>query len=1311
MTKKDQHSNLSGELDRYRAIFEQSLTANFILSADGEILDSNAAACRLFGYDCEMLTGKPIGFLFDENPLPRAQDRSSSFQGELKRQSKEGTKKIFNYQFSTFETDSGRKFRTLQLIDITENAGEAEHLKLLEAVVKGANDAVLITSADALESPDGPKIVFVNHAFTEMTGYNSEEVIGKTPRILQGPETPGDELRRLRNAIKNFTQVEVELLNYKKNGEEFWVHISLSPVFDGDRCTHFIAIERDVTTRKNQEYLKTLQTEVGRIFNHHKILADSIAATLNVLINIGDFSLAEIWTVDDEKQTISLTGYQSKDNIADEFYDISHNVQVFMKGEGLPGSTWETGEIQVWRDLDKREDFARHRESKAVGVKTAYGVPLYFDDKVIGMLLLGILDHDQNKRYYIPLLEQLGQDLGSKINRKQTEEQLSRIFKFSPGIICVAGMDGYFKKVNPAMSRLLGYTQDELLSHPISSFTHPDDRLRTEAEIDALNTNNGAQKFENRLLTKTGSIIWLSWTTRTFSEEDKIYSIARDVTEEKELKDLLKQANQLAKIGSWKIDIVNDEIYWSEITREIHEVDSEYQPKMVEAINFYKEGDSRTRIEKAVEKAIKQGVSYDIEVPIITAKGNERWIRAIGKPELVAGKCVRLYGSFQDIHERKSAEQKQLELSKERERILESIGDGFFTVDKNFIVTYWNKNAEKLLKTPREEILHQYLWDRFPDATNLESYKQYNTALRENRNVSFEDYYPPINRWFEISAYPYDEGLTVFFKDITSRKEAQNQILKKTSQLDAIAMFNGLLIKSGHWENALQESLEIIGKVVEADRVYFFQNKYNEKIGESTASIICEWTDECVDVQLNHPAHTDIPFSELEEFLERLAINKPYSSIVEEIPDLTFRQFLKDQNIKSILAIPVFVGDRFYGCIGFDDCSTKRKWSKEEVSFLKTIALNLASAIENEEAKQALQKSFEEKNEILESIGDAFFAVNKNWIVTYWNNRAEEVLYMPREDVVGMNLWDVYEDAAELDFFSQYQKAVNEQVTVTFEEYYPAADKWFDVSAYPSPDGLSVFFKDITDRKKSDKILKELNQTLKQQTVELAASNAELEQFAFVASHDLQEPLRMVTSFLSQLEKKYADELDEKAKKYIWFATDGARRMRQIIMDLLNYSRFGRVEIEKAPIDLNQIMKSIVQDYREIIKETKAIVKWNTLPVITADQTSVKRLLSNLVSNALKYHSDGIRPEIIVGAKETEDTWTVSVSDNGIGINPEYSEKIFNIFQRLHSNDEYSGTGIGLAVCRKIVDSHGGNIWMESVEGEGSTFYFTIPKE
>lgn len=324
---------------------------------------------------------------------------------------------------------------------------------------------------------------------------------------------------------------------------------------------------------------------------------------------------------------------------------------------------------------------------------------------------------------------------------------------------------------------------------------------------------------------------------------------------------------------------------------------------------------------------------------------------------------------------------------------------------------------------------------------------------------------------------------------------------------------------------------------------------------------------------------------------------------------------------------------------------------------------------------------------------------------------AEEFLGMPKEKIVGKNLWDMYEDAVELDFYSQYHKAVNEQVTVHFEEYYPGTENWFEVSAYPSTSGLSVFFKDVKERKEDEKRLKELNQSLAEKTKELERSNAELEQFAFVASHDLQEPLRMITGFLAQLEKKYSDVLDERAEKYIYFATDGAKRMRQIILDLLDFSRVGRIDTEKEKIDLNVLVKEVLSLNKKLITDTGASVHVQDLPEIVAARSPVRQLFQNLINNALKYHHHENIPEVKVSYSEVDEFWEFRVEDNGIGIKKEYDEKIFNIFQRLHGKEEFEGSGVGLAICKKIVEGHGGEIWVESEPGEGSTFYFTIAKQ
>lgn len=202
----------------------------------------------------------------------------------------------------------------------------------------------------------------------------------------------------------------------------------------------------------------------------------------------------------------------------------------------------------------------------------------------------------------------------------------------------------------------------------------------------------------------------------------------------------------------------------------------------------------------------------------------------------------------------------------------------------------------------------------------------------------------------------------------------------------------------------------------------------------------------------------------------------------------------------------------------------------------------------------------------------------------------------------------------------------------------------------------------------------------------------------------------MITGFLTQLEKKYKDNLDEKAQKYIFFAVDGAKRMRQIILDILDYSRVGRMEDAGEDVDLDELVGEIVGLYRETIQEKHARVVYKNLPVLEVARTPMSQIFQNLISNALKYQKALEPARIHISAKETPTHWRFSVSDNGIGIDPEYFDRIFIIFQRLHNRDEYSGTGMGLAITKKIVESLGGKIWVESQEGKGSTFYFTIEK-
>lgn len=231
---------------------------------------------------------------------------------------------------------------------------------------------------------------------------------------------------------------------------------------------------------------------------------------------------------------------------------------------------------------------------------------------------------------------------------------------------------------------------------------------------------------------------------------------------------------------------------------------------------------------------------------------------------------------------------------------------------------------------------------------------------------------------------------------------------------------------------------------------------------------------------------------------------------------------------------------------------------------------------------------------------------------------------------------------------------------------------------------------------------------LAQRSDELARSNADLEQFAYVASHDLQEPLRMVSSYLQLLEKRYKDKLDQDATTFIGFAVDGAVRMQNLINDLLTYSRVGSKGAPFQPVDCAQVMEMVLHALQVNITDSQGQVSVDRLPVVMGDAMQLTQLFQNLLANALKFRGES-PPCVHVSAERNGACWVFSVADNGIGIAPEYFNRIFVMFQRLHGRRAYSGTGIGLAICKKIVERHGGSIWVESMPGEGANFKFTIP--
>jgi PAS domain S-box-containing protein len=357
----------------------------------------------------------------------------------------------------------------------------------------------------------------------------------------------------------------------------------------------------------------------------------------------------------------------------------------------------------------------------------------------------------------------------------------------------------------------------------------------------------------------------------------------------------------------------------------------------------------------------------------------------------------------------------------------------------------------------------------------------------------------------------------------------------------------------------------------------------------------------------------------------------------------------------------------------------------------------------------ALQESEFKYRQIVELAEEGIWVIDSKAITTYVNHAMARMLGYSELEMFGRPLLDFMDEPEKqqaIDNVDRHKQGIGEQHEFKFKTK-DGKDIWTYLSTSPVWDeqgnllSCCALVYNITDRKAAEQQMLQLTEDLKR-------SNKELEQFAYVASHDLQEPLRAVTSYTQLLAQRYQGNLDAKADKYINYIVDGATRMQQLIHDLLAYSRLGTKGQQFEMADCNAAVQQSLCNLQIAIAETKAVITCDAMPTVMADEFQLVQLFQNLIANGIKFCREDI-PLIHIAARRQEGEWLLSVRDNGIGIDPQYADRIFIIFGRLHSRREYSGTGIGLAMCKRIVERHGGRIWVESQEGKGATFYFTIP--
>lgn len=382
----------------------------------------------------------------------------------------------------------------------------------------------------------------------------------------------------------------------------------------------------------------------------------------------------------------------------------------------------------------------------------------------------------------------------------------------------------------------------------------------------------------------------------------------------------------------------------------------------------------------------------------------------------------------------------------------------------------------------------------------------------------------------------------------------------------------------------------------------------------------------------------------------------------------------------------------------------------DEKGRLHRVMSNSFDITERKNAETELSKSELLFRKVWESSFDGMRLINEKGIMVKVNDAFCNMVGMQREELEGELFTKIYKSSHEELLKKAVYRIQTRTVVPRYVEKFDlwnGKSIWFEVSnnmlkiSRSSPMLLSIF-RDISQRKLAED---RLNRTIKK----LEESNRELEQFAYVASHDLQEPLRMVSNYTQLLAKRYQSKLDETGREFINFAVNGAMRMQSLIKDLLAYSRVTTKARPFEPTDCNEVLNIVLMDLKVAIEESRAVVTSGPLPKIMADPTQFRQLLQNLLSNSLKFRTEKA-PEINISVESRESEWLFKITDNGIGIDPQYYERIFMLFQRLHDSGTYPGTGIGLAICKKIVERHGGRMYVESEPGNGTAFYFTIPK-
>lgn len=861
---------------------------------------------------------------------------------------------------------------------------------------------------------------------------------------------------------------------------------------------------------------------------------------------------------------------------------------------------------------------------------------------------------------------------------------------------------GQYDFVNSEFIRQSGYSMDEfnhLNDFDLVNMIHEDDRDKVFNFYNNWSKNNyeGTQKIDYRIINRYKNVVWLD--TYLYVEYDNagnpeaINQICIDVTERKkaesELTEKDKRFKALIENITDLISLVDSNgniIYVSpSISKVLGYETDEYIGKNI--FDFIFSDDSKTAREMLNDVLTEEGkIVNNIQFRFIHKEGKPIWHEATAHNLINDPSIGAIVFNYRDITERKKAEQEILLQKSYFQQLFESSPEGIVILDNQDRILNANKGFERMFQFSAEEIKGKTLNDIIVPESMLEQATQmtlfvlkgeiiHRETERKRKDGSTVD--------VSVLAYPItleenQIGVYGIYSDITERKETEKALRNSEERYRAFVKQS----TEGIWRFEFLEPISIKLPIDEQVKNVF---RYG-------------YLAECNDVfakMYGYNAANEIAGARIGELLietEQKNIDFIRKSIMSGYKIDNIESIEKDKtgNKKTFMnnMVGIVENDALVRLWGSQRDITESKKAQEELSKtqfrLATLLKNLRDVVlyETGGGKEFMSENvFEMLGYPAENFSDKDFFKT----ITHpgdWVKIEEKT-----------NEWNNMGSPGVLNLEFRVRKADGRYIWVE--------DHMIKVRNNGNSHMAGVLI-NITEHKTTEEKLKQLADKLSQ-------SNKELEQFAYVASHDLQEPLRMVASYIQLLQRRYRGNLSAEADEFINYAVDGVMRMKTLINDLLVYSRVNTKEAPLEDVDCNKVLEHNLVNLAAAIQETGATINAETLPTVRANQMQLNQLFQNLISNAIKFRKPDVKPVVNISAKHEGDEWLFTVSDNGIGIDKEFSDKIFIIFQRLHNNSEYPGTGIGLAICKRIIEKLGGHLWVESVQGEGSSFHFTIP--